>query len=680
MLTNGDFGSGVPNILPTDPLYAPGYIYQLNPPPNDGNYCISNNTTPWGSFAANAWIDTEDNGPELNGYMMVVNASYQPGLFYQQTVDVCENTPYEFSVDVISLIFSAFPDKIRPNISFLIDGISVCETGDIAPDEQWHTARFSFTTAPGQTTTTLALRNNAPGGDGNDLAIDNISFRTCGPLVTVPFEVNSCYGAPATIHAVVANFSYSNTVYQWQTLLNGVWEDIPGADADSLEILNPVDGSMFRLLVASALSNLAAPNCRIVSETVHFNSLPALIVNTTALDVSCAGGSNAWASVVAFSGTAPYEYAWELGGSTSDVGNLSAGTYSVTVTDGLGCAGVGSVTISEPPLLTTSIAITNISCFGSANGNLVVSANGGVSPYSYAWSNGETNSSISDLMAGNYLVTVADANACTVSASVPMTEPPLLAGNAIAKHVSCFGGNDGNAVIAVAGGVPPFSYLWSNGQTNVANTSLIQGVYQVTFTDAIGCTGVASIAVSEPPLLMANATATDISCFGMNDASAAVSVSGGVAPFSYTWSNGETNAAITNLLANNYSVLVSDANACIQIASVTITQPPLLLASAVAGDVSCFGGKDASVVVVAGGGNAPYVYDWNNGETSNSLANLAAGTYLVTVTDFNACTTVTMATVSEPPLLTASTAITNVVCYGGTEGMAIASISGGVPP
>ena len=178
---NGDFGSGIPNVIPVNPGLAPGYIYQTNPPPNDGYYSIANSTTPWGWFAADKWINIEDNGPEPNGYMMVVNASYPPGMFFQSTVAVCEGTLYEFSVDVINIFESYFTGTIYPNLTFMIDNVAYCETGDISNDEQWHTVRFSFTTAPGQTSLLLGMRNNAPGGYGNDLAIDNISFRACGP-------------------------------------------------------------------------------------------------------------------------------------------------------------------------------------------------------------------------------------------------------------------------------------------------------------------------------------------------------------------------------------------------------------------------------------------------------------------------------------------------------------------
>ncbi|MFN0212618.1 MAG: SprB repeat-containing protein, partial [Saprospiraceae bacterium] len=329
---NGDFGTGIPNILPSNPNLAPGFIYQLNPPPNDGYYCITNNTGPWGSFAANFWIDIQDNGPEPNGYMMVVNATYQPGLFYQKTVDVCENTVYELSIDIISLIFTHVPNFILPNISFLIDGNVVCETGNIPQDEQWRTVRFSFVSQPNQNTATFSLRNNAPGGGGNDLAIDNISLRACGPGIQVPDTLLFCLGTPLIIPSVLSDAPYNNPVYQWQQFSNGNWTDIPNADNDSLTISNPTDGSLFRLLVGSAVANLALPNCRVVSDPVLLAQRPSPVVSTLSQDVSCAGAANAMASVQILAGTAPFLYAWSSGASSSDLTDLSAGDYSVTVT------------------------------------------------------------------------------------------------------------------------------------------------------------------------------------------------------------------------------------------------------------------------------------------------------------------------------------------------------------
>ena len=420
---NGDFGTGVPNILPINPNLAPGYIYQPNPPPNDGYYCITNNTSPWGWFANTFWINIPDNGPEDNGYMMVVNASYQPGLFYEKTVDVCDNTLYELSIDVINLFGNQFQGFILPNISFLIDGVVVCETGDIQQDETWHTVRFSFVSGPSQGAVTLALRNNAPGGGGNDLAIDNISFRACGPSITVPQNFRFCDGTAITIPSVLENAPYTNTVYQWQIFTNGIWEDIPNATNASLELPNPVDGSLVRLMVGSQVSNLSLPNCRVVSAPILLEEIPGLIVNTSVEDISCATAATAIAVVDTSSGTAPFTYTWSSGQSNAAITNLSTGTFQVTVTDANGCTGLGAVTVSAPPGLSASANATDVTCFGNTDASAIASVSGGLAPFSFLWSNGDTTANLSNLPAGTYQLTVTDANACSGIAVVAITEP-----------------------------------------------------------------------------------------------------------------------------------------------------------------------------------------------------------------------------------------------------------------
>lgn len=171
----GDFGSGEDLFLQEDPGIAPGYTYTAGPP-NDGFYTISNNLSNW-SDSFDCWLPVQDNSNDPNGYMMVVNATVDPGIFYEEFVDnLSENTKYEFTADILNLI-STDCDLIDSNVAFLIDGVAQFETGPIVESNEWKTYGFSFTTAPGQTSVQLSLRNNSPGGQGNDLALDNITFR-----------------------------------------------------------------------------------------------------------------------------------------------------------------------------------------------------------------------------------------------------------------------------------------------------------------------------------------------------------------------------------------------------------------------------------------------------------------------------------------------------------------------
>lgn len=176
----GDFGSGPPTIVNINPSIAPGYLYTTSVPA-DGFYTVCSFTGALNGLYP-TWIAINDNSNDPNGYMMVVNASFDPGVFYEEEVEgLCENTLYEFSADIINLIKVGTANHIDPNVSFLIDGVEVYNTGTIPKTERWRQYGFSFITTATQSSITLTLRNNAPGGIGNDLALDNISFRPCGP-------------------------------------------------------------------------------------------------------------------------------------------------------------------------------------------------------------------------------------------------------------------------------------------------------------------------------------------------------------------------------------------------------------------------------------------------------------------------------------------------------------------
>ncbi len=241
----------------------------MTPPPVDGAYCVANNTDGWTWFAELFWLDIGDNSPDPNGYMMVVNADYTPGIFYQRTVNVCQNTPYIFSADIINLFLPQFPAAILPNVDFLINGNVVYSTGDIPMDMTWHTYEFAMTPSPTTTQFTFALRNNALGGFGNDLCLDNISLRFCGPKITVPQVVSNCGGVLA-VQPIFEGNPWQNAFYQWQTSMDGGqnWSNIPGANGPTLNAPNPQAGQQFRLLMAGAQANLGDPFCRAVSNVL----------------------------------------------------------------------------------------------------------------------------------------------------------------------------------------------------------------------------------------------------------------------------------------------------------------------------------------------------------------------------------------------------------------------------
>jgi len=319
---------------------------------------------------------------------------------------------------------------------------------------------------------------------------------------------------------------------------------------------------------------------------------------------------------------------------------------------------------------TISIAmnVTHVACYGDNTGVISPVVTGGQAPYGYLWSGGATSASISGLTAGDYTLTVTDANGCVgqaVTATVNQPVAPLSATAAGQTNVSCNGGSNGTATVSATGGTASYTYSWSpSGGTGATGTGLSAGTYICTITDANACQTTQSFTITEPPALTASAASqTDVSCNGGSNGSATVNVTGGTGAYTYAWApGGGTNATATGLLAGTYTVTITDANACQTTQSFTITQPDALLANIASQvNVSCNGGDNGSATVAATGGTGAYTYSWSpEGGTSSTAIGLAAGNYSVTITDANLCETNESVTISEPGVITGTD--TQIIC------------------
>ncbi|MBL0051111.1 MAG: T9SS type A sorting domain-containing protein [Bacteroidetes bacterium] len=404
-----------------------------------------------------------------------------------------------------------------------------------------------------------------------------------------------------------------------------------------------------------------------------------LVASCSGTNVTCKGASTGSAAVVASGGTAPYTYLWSNGKTTASNNGLSAGTYTATVTDSKGCTAKCSYTVTEPTYVVATCTGTNVNCYGGNNGSASVTASGGTPSYTYMWSNGKTTSSNSNLSAGTYTATVTDANGCTATCSYTVTQPTLLVATCSGTNVTCKGASTGSAAVVASGGTAPYTYLWSNGKTTASNNGLSAGTYTATVTDSKGCTAKCSYTVTEPTYVVATCSGTNVNCYGGNNGSASVTASGGTPSYTYLWSNGKTTSSNSNLSAGTYTATVTDANGCTATCSYTVTQPTLLVATCSGTNVTCKGASTGSAAVVASGGTAPYTYLWSNGKTTASNNGLSAGTYTATVTDSKGCTAKCSYTVTEPSYVVATCSGTNVNCYGGNNGSASVTASGGTP-
>ncbi len=359
-------------------------------------------------------------------------------------------------------------------------------------------------------------------------------------------------------------------------------------------------------------------------------------------NVDCNGNSNGSATIAVTGGSAPITYNWSNGGSNATESGLSAGTYTVIVTDNNACADTVTVVITEPSALTANNSnVSHVLCNGDATGSFDVNANGGTAPYSYdAGSGSQASSSFTGMNAGVYTVVVTDANGCTATTVVTITEPSsALTSSSSATDASC-GASDGTATVTPNGGTSPYTYLWSNGQTTATATGLAVGSYTCTITDANGCTSTETVTINNAGGPSASISSTsDVTCAGGVDGSATVTASGGTAPYTYLWSDGQTTATATGLSGGSYSVTVTDAAGCSVFVNVTIIEPaPLSVVVISTINPSSSSATDGSITTIATGGTPPYSYSWDNGAATSDINGLGTGVYTLTVTDANGCT------------------------------------------
>ena len=399
--------------------------------------------------------------------------------------------------------------------------------------------------------------------------------------------------------------------------------------------------------------------------------------------MSCFGFQDGVATIIATGGIAPYTYSWSNGETTSTISALFSGNYSVTVTDSNSCVVTRNILVNQPLPLIIPINATAVSCYNGSNAIATANPNGGTSPYTYLWSNGETTQTATGLSVGNHTVTVTDAVGCPPeNATVTITQPNQINATGSITNVSCNSGGDGSITLSVSGGNGDYTYLWSNTQITQTASLLVAGDYTVVITDSSDCLAYFSYTIIEPStILTASLTITDVSCFNGNDGTATVSVIGGTPPYNYLWPNGISTTTLPNLTAGLYSCTVTDANGCLSFAQGTVSEPVLLTLTQSTTPASCNGFTDGSATAIPQGGTPPFTYNWSNGQSTQTSINLNAGQYSVLVVDSNFCNTSATIIVGEPSQISATLTSFDVQCNGDSTGILTASnVSGTTPP
>jgi len=403
------------------------------------------------------------------------------------------------------------------------------------------------------------------------------------------------------------------------------------------------------------------------STSVTLPQGPQLTASGSAAEASCFGSHNGSASASLSGGTGPYQYLWSPVQQTTQTAiGLSAGSYSVLITDSHGCTATTSVSVAQPTAVSVSIAnLVSPTC--TALGSFDIVAAGGTPTYTYFTNTNpnQTTTHVDSVAAGSYTVTVRDAHGCRINTSLTLTAPTALFRTVSQTDITCHGGNNGSAGISATGGVGNYTYTWVPSVSTGQNaTGLSAGTYAVTVADnPNGCTTAASFTITEPTAVVPSAIqTTSIACNG-GTGTVVVSATGGTGGYSGTGSFNE--------LAGTHSYTVTDANGCSATASVTITQPTALSVSSSSGFIACNSGT-TTVVVTPSGGTPPY--------SGTGPFTVSAGPHSYTVTDANGCTSNTSITVTEPTLLVASVSQTATILCNGGNGTLMVSANGGTSP
>ena len=408
------------------------------------------------------------------------------------------------------------------------------------------------------------------------------------------------------------------------------------------------------------------------------------------VDILCFGDVTGSINPNISGGTASYSYLWSNGFTGPIATGLASGVYSLTVTDGAGCADTYTYTLSQPSApLSLTLSGENILCFGDATGSTSSEVAGGTPGYSFLWSNTGTSSSISNLIAGNYSLTITDSNGCSINDDITLLEPLApLALSSLVTEVDCFGNNSGSIDLTVVGGTAPYLQYWSNGggivltDTTEDISSQFADDYEVLVTDDNGCTLSLISTISEPVAPLAiSGIVNDANCYGLNDGAIDITVTGGTINYTYSWSSGQTTEDISGVLAGQYIFTVTDLSGCVETMTFNIAEPiaPLVVTT-FPKDVLCNGGNDGELESNVTGGTLPYSYLWSNGEGTEEIYGITAGPYTLTITDDQGCVSFTGAVVNEPTALVVLPTVLDASCFSYSDGEITIDISGGVEP
>lgn len=504
-------------------------------------------------------------------------------------------------------------------------------------DNQMQQSSRAFQLAAGNYSVTIIDENMCT-------AIASVEVEDAPPIVLVPNsnDVN-CFGESSGFAEVTASGGIGELTYQWVDL-----------DNETSNRVNGLPAGTYRIIVSDDLGCNEGLDI-VINEPAQLTSTSS--VSTT----SCDGEPNGDASVVASGGTEPYTYRWSDSNNqtSSTATGLAPQTYFVTVTDANNCSIIDTVDVAVPERLSVTLSSTEASCGEAADGSVSAIADGGAGGYSYLWSDGIDPSmeTVNNLPIGNYTVTVTDANGCTVTQSIAITEAAAFTVSTTVTDVNCIDSNSGAIDITVNDAVEPLSFNWSTGAATEDITDLQEGEQSGTITDANGCQVIVSATVQPAPEIETQYEINDATCNGLSDGSISITSSGSNGGYYYEWEDANNDSIRTNISAGLYAVEVLDREGCRAQDTIRVNEPDSVLVLLTTEPISCFGDQDGLIIAAGAGGTPRYTFSFENQtfDSRNAFTNLSAGTYSIVAQDQNSCfSEPTEITIEQPEELTVS--------------------------
>ena len=486
--------------------------------------------------------------------------------------------------------------------------------------------------------------------------------------------------APLTVNLLFTGTAQNGTDY---TLTSNV---VFGTGQSSITLNIPAtsDGTTEGTEIATITGSFNICGTTANTNAVNITITEGPAISFTANNPGC-GGNNGSITATPSGGTSPFTYLWSTSPaqSTTTATGLTAGNYSVTVSDVNNCSNNSNYSLVTTPSLTLSTSNTPVACNGGSNGTATVSASSGTTPYSYLWntSPSQTTSTATGLQAGSYSVTVTDNSGCSNTALVNVNSQSALVLNTTVGNVTCSGGNNGSASVSATGGNTPYSYLWSTGGTSSNIFSLIAGTYSVTVNDNNNCPSSTSVTVNDG-VPNANATISPAGpfCFSAIPGNLAAATPGGV------WSGSGISNSTTGTFnpqisgPGNHIITYSINSTCGDTDTISISVLDVILNSINSTNVSCYGLCDGSIAINSTGATS---FSFDNGTTfqgSSNKINLCSGNYTCIIKNGIGCSDTAQVLISEPPSLFINFLPVSATCFDSCNGYAVVIPSGGISP